>query len=239
MENFLELLNQKETLYVLIALLSVAVVALIVFLVSRKKSDYNRRKIKKQLEEMQRPEVEIKEEKSDIESVLEEMEKNLKKEEPSATFEEEQEEKAIISYQDLLENVRKNELMQMELDSEKEDDYVEELSFDLNDVFEDDALMDIKKDSSSELVSQKIDEVLEPITSNDEIIEPPKFKNSEFISPIFGRMDGGKAISYKEKESPPKVYAPKIEVVTEEKILGVDPNEEFLESLKEFRRNLE
>ena len=62
--------------------------------------------------------------------------------------------------------------------------------------------------------------------------EPYKFKNSEFISPIYGRQNSN--ITY------PKISSFKNEVNDDEVInisSDVDPNDEFLKTLREFRNN--
>lgn len=119
----------------------------------------------------------LEEEKNDIKSVLEKMEKDLEKEQEGdiETFEREQEEKAIISYQELLKATGK--LRELTKENVKEEIQIE----------------DIEKE---ETVKE----------------EPKKFKNTEFISPVYG------------KEAPESVMNRK--------------NQEFLNSLKDFRRNL-
>ena len=119
----------------------------------------------------------LEEEKNDIKSVLEKMEKDLEKEQEGdiETFEREQEEKAIISYQELLK--AKGKLRELTKEGVKEEIQIE----------------DIEKE---ETVKE----------------EPKKFKNTEFISPVYG------------KEAPESVINRK--------------NQEFLNSLKDFRRNL-
>ena len=124
----------------------------------------------------------IEEEKNAIKSVLEKMEKDLEKEKEGdiETFEREQEEKAIISYQELLKQAGK-----------------------LRELTEDKKNQDLKKDI-------KIEEVKKEEKKEPE--EHKKFKNTEFISPVYG------------KEAPESIINRK--------------NQEFLNSLKDFRRNL-
>lgn len=94
----------------------------------------------------------VREEKNDIEKVIEALEAN-KTERPMTTFEEEQEANAIISYQELVKAVNEKK-----------------------------AHMDPKSvtvlDNSEPEVTNSTSVVVE---------EQPKFKNSEFISPIFGK----------------------------------------------------
>jgi len=99
----------------------------------------------------------VENEKTDIEKVLESLEEN-KNSRPMTTFEEEQEANAIISYQELVEAVKaKKEMMGSTV-------------------------------SSTSVPSNAVVEAIEAV----EEVEPAKeetkkFKNSEFISPIFGK----------------------------------------------------
>ena len=104
------------------------------------------------------------------------MEKDLEKgkEGDIETFEREQEEKAIISYQELLKATGR--------------------------------LKELTEEKTRKQEAQKIEEVIK------EHEEPKKFKNTEFISPVYG------------KEAPESVISRK--------------NQEFLNSLKDFRKNL-
>lgn len=105
----------------------------------------------------------VKDEKSDIEKVLESLEEN-KNSRPMTTFEEEQEANAIISYQELVEAVR----LKKELMGEK---IVEKPIEKINENVNLEIVEEVKED--------KID--IEPKE------EVKKFKSSEFISPIFGK----------------------------------------------------
>lgn len=103
----------------------------------------------------------VKNEKTEIEKVIEALE-STKPDRPMTTFEEEQEANAIISYQELVQAVKeKKALMEVETKA---------------------------KEESIDVVSKPID--VTPVIENMEISEKPKFKNSEFISPIFGKAKG-------------------------------------------------
>ena len=93
----------------------------------------------------------VKEEKNDIEKVIEALEAN-QNERPMTTFEEEQEANAIISYQELVKAVNEKK-----------------------------AHLDSKLEVKNTIENP---EVANPVTVE---VEQPKFKNSEFISPIFGK----------------------------------------------------
>jgi len=102
----------------------------------------------------------VNEEKTEIEKVIEALEYS-KESRPMTTFEEEQEANAIISYQELVQAVKEKKAL-MEVESKQ------------------------KEESSKVEVSKSL-EVEVSAVANPEIKEKPKFKNSEFISPIFGK----------------------------------------------------
>lgn len=223
-----ELINNKELLFIILFLIVIILFTLIIFLVSLEK-----RKIKKKtygslesdlLKVLEQEEkTEIKRQENSVESkenelglLLEKMQRDIevKNEEIVKTFEEEQEEKSIISYQELLKAGKKEQL--------KED----------IDLF------------NKELLK-------------DEKVETKKFRNSEFISPIYGKLDNNveypKIPNFKNKEY---TFQPTETETTEEKIPvikkevestinlenldnEIKKSEKFLETLKEFRRNLE
>ena len=99
------------------------------------------------------------EEKSDIEKVIEALEEN-KNERVMTSFEEEQEANAIISYQELVKAVQEKKLGG--------------------------TVKKIESEVPQELLTIEEDLQSEEIENNEEIKEN-KFKNSEFISPVFGK----------------------------------------------------
>ena len=94
-----------------------------------------------------------KNEKNEIEKVIEALEEN-KTDRPMTTFEEEQEANAIISYQELVQAVNEK---RRHLDNKT-------------------AVKKVEAEIPKELLNYEEEEK-----------QPPKFKNSEFISPIFGK----------------------------------------------------
>lgn len=149
----------------LILILIVLVIALIVFLIlSRPKKV---KPISKTIDD-------IKDEKTEIEKVIEALESGTN-DRPMTTFEEEQEANAIISYQELVEAVKAKRAL-MENDKKN-----------------------VSKNSENPItIETNIHE--NPVESNNDKLElskttievteeetKPKFKNSEFISPIFGK----------------------------------------------------
>lgn len=185
----------------------------------------------------------IKEEKNDkldLDDMLAKMQKSLdsKQEEVVENFEAEQEEKAIISYQELLDSMKNNnleeEIKQHELQQEK---------------------------TASSLATNKVTEFLEreepKIKKIESFVEKKdkKFKNTDFISPIFGKQDAkieyptiklfdtGKHIKNEQEDLINEIDEIKNESVKKERVLNVSSevdvkNDEFLRALKEFRSNL-
>lgn len=154
-----------------------------------------------------------------IEEVLKAMQVDLEKQkyETIDRYEEEQEENAVISYQELLN--RKMALSNEEIPMKQVEEEIEE-----------------EKASSSyldELPNFK-DIVLEPIPDRNE--ERP-FMNSEFVSPIFGRLSSNVDYPTVKKTSITEELI-KAEVISAEDTDKLNDNDEFLNTLKEFRRNL-
>lgn len=178
----------------------------------------------------------VKEDKVDLEDMLLKMQKSLnaKQEEVVENFEAEQEEKAIISYQELLNSMKSSSL--------KEEIKQHEM---------------LEEQTASELTKQKVTEFLnkeEPkIKKIDSLIESEKkFKNTDFISPIFGKQEAN--VDYPTiklfDESYKHAKQEKEEIMNEiDKTKTIDKisvtsneidtkNDEFLRALKQFRNNL-
>lgn len=138
MENILNHLATYSSIY-LIGLLLALVVLLFLILVLKKE---------KRVKPIELEEIEKEEPKSDLEDVIAALENN-QNERPMTTFEQEQEENAIISYQELVAAVqdKKNK-------------------------------MQIEASPIEEVVEEQVEMIEEPVR---------KFKNSEVISPVFGK----------------------------------------------------
>ena len=241
-------------------------------------------------------EVEVVENKSEIEEMLEKMQQDLeaKSEDIVENFEKEQEEKSIISYQELLKSLNKETAVSK----------IEEPILEIpNEPLEEIDLMDAidfrtpshQFRSESSNIEEKISEepLLETISYDNQKIEKEnsisnetnkKFKNTDFISPIYGKMeehfDYPKVPSFHPKEQIEFDFDSEIqnnmveETIEEldrklethniddyledfdfhghmkidslEQTLDMPPispevkaNEDFLQALKEFRKNLE
>ena len=161
-----------------------------------------------------------KEDKTDIEALLAKMQSDIdNRNNEIEEFESDQEENAIISYQELIKKAKKEEVKE-----------------------------EIKEES-------QVQKFVDQIKGNS---SDKKFKNSEFISPIYGRV---KAPEFVEKPNTPIIKATRREREIEtldidfnediksddflEKTINLEPlkneikhNDEFLKALKEFRNNL-
>lgn len=178
------------------------------------------------------------EEKSELELMLEKMQHDLeeqKEKDAVAIFEQEQEEKSIISYKELLE--RKNELTSTEVLSderfENEPTFIEDDNTNLTNSY-----MDLV-DNVNNTIS--IDSVKE---END--IKSKKFVTTDFISPVFGRrkaeFDYPKVPNFKDmmiKREKTNEYDLEATMNLEPLTEQMKKDDAFLSALKEFRKNLE
>ena len=205
---------------------------------------------------------ELKEENNttEIEKLIEQMEEDskLKPEEVVANFEMEQEAQSIISYQELVNAVknRKDEYYEDELESKplsKVSDFIKEND---NTFDEDDAkkMIDSISNNSTKDLTNELDDT--------------KFRKTEIISPIFGRIEDTNEVDYpkiskvKEEEllkdetldmsqeaalsalndiynhMAEELKKSNPEFKNEESLKRYTNNEEFLQSLKDFRKNL-
>lgn len=229
------------------------------------------------MEEPVEEKVEFSEKKSEIEEMLEKMQKDLeaKTEDIVENFEKEQEEKSIISYQELLKTMKENSSATIKRQPTAAPIVIEQPE-----------IMPIEVKQSSNPIEELV--VEEPIKETTIVKEETpavkKFKNTEFISPIYGKMedhsDYPKVPAFHPKEQEEVDFNRNIQnnmvedVIEEfdrklenhniddyledfnfnghmkidslEQTLNMPPisqeikeNEEFLQALKEFRKNLE
>lgn len=218
---------------------------------------------------------------------MEEQQNNMKDIDPVANFEQEQEEQAIISYQELVNAVKsenkentndtisvtnvsstgevtgetkipRNEISEdksifldeiklskkdLVFDDEEEVNttqinkeniipVVEETTPEVNNSFDLDTIMEKHEIKTNfELKEEEIKE-LEEIASPEKK-ETSKFKNTEFISPIYGRQNSN--ITYPKIASFTKAESNEDEIINISNDL--DPNVEFLKTLREYRNN--
>ncbi|MBR1718555.1 MAG: hypothetical protein IJ715_04735 [Bacilli bacterium] len=174
--------------------------------------------------------------KLNLEEMLNDMQNNLekKKQKSIEEYEKEQDDNAIISIKDLQNSNVKSI-----------DDYEKEQ--------EDAAIINInelKKFNSMDALTEKEEELVKPVKKAIAKIETnnnkSKFKSTDFISPIFGKMDN--KIEYPKIKSYDKLAEEelmKAKHASLEQSIDVEPlsdeikrNTEFLKALKEFRNNL-
>lgn len=195
------------------------------------------------------------EEKLDLEDMLEKMQKDLEtsKEQVVSNFETEQEEKAIISYQELIKNTS-NENYQQEIEKhEKEEEEYKETIIDAK--AQEDIVNDVtpteehrEKVSKEDIFNREALKIVE-----EPINKKSKFKNTEFISPVYGKMEENleyptvKLFTNDEFKHAKKMNHDNIYENSHllEETLNIKPisdeikkNDEFLKALKEFRGNL-
>lgn len=244
--KYLDFVSNNLYLYLaIITLLLVVDVILTIICLNQRK----RKKIKKDFEEIEAISNNDSEEVSDVkpevafelEKILDQMQHDMevKPEEAVRMFEEEQEQKAIISYQELVDSVNSNKIDVVD-DEEGDMDYVAALEAQINP----------SVDYKEEVISDKIDnntEVFDDYANKShlDVIDelnydeaPKKFKSSELLSPVFGRMQPD--FEYKKIGS----FATTNNKVEVEQVAGttvdndIKNNEDFLNALIEFRNNL-
>ena len=181
-------------------------------------------------EELNKPEESVMSNK--LEEILQKMQEDMdvKPEDVVRKFEEEQEEKAIISYQELVDNVKAGKIEVID-DDVSDVNYVESLNLDVSS----EPIMQIEEDESL-VTPQMVKDAVETINISAVKEEPKKFKKSEIISPIFGVMEENfEYPKVKKTENILDIMNTRdYNELTEE----IKRQEEFLNALKEFRRNL-
>ena len=152
---------------------------------------------------------------NELDNLLAIMEKDLEKEKEQETkvedYEDEQEKTAIISYQELLKAARENKIKTS---------------------YDDEKAAVITTNSKA-----KETPVLEEIKKEEELSTTKKFKNSDFISPIFGKQE---TVSNYPKVPNFNHAREKDIKINDEEVINFDNNtdEEFLKKLITFRNNL-
>ena len=199
----------------------------------------------------------IKDDRADISSMLNAMQKDLKakeEEDSVANFEAEQEEKSIISYQELINSLKnKDQVSKINkvesvpvIDIENTDDV---------------PVIDIEDKIDAPVI--EIDDEVEPIKKmienkdsfDSNNVVKKKFKTTEFISPVYGKMENTSeypVIKNNRHEMVEKVSEPirsREEYrnnISLEESLDLQPlsdeikkNDDFLNALKDFRKNLQ
>ena len=174
----------------------------------------------------------------DLEAMLNKMQSDLEKKEQDeiSKFEDDQEKNAIISYKEL---VKANDNKELVEDYEKEQERKSIINF--NEINGLDNLEE-KEDLLKNSLKKTISKIESPREERDK-----KFKNTDFISPIYGKMD--EHINYPKIKAYDKYddlnvdsyFGENVEYETNNsnEILNENgKNDDFLRELKKFRSNL-
>ena len=235
MTEIFNFISSNMYLYIcIIALLVILNSILIIFAVNRHK----RNKIKSDFIEAESNEEKLNEKSetkvtNELETLLQKMQQDvdLKPEDVVKKFEEEQEENAIISYQELVDNVKSGKIEIVD-DDNGDVNYVEDIVGD-----EPIAAIEELPEEESKVTPEMVKEAINTISTEKVVEEPKRFKRSEFISPIFGRMDD-QQIEYptikKTSSNLDLLNTNEYNNLSDE----IKRQEEFLNALKEFRKNL-
>ena len=226
MNSLMNIINNSTFYYVAVALAYVLVIFFVIFLLVKNK----RKRIERvKIEDAPKKDIES----VDLEAVLDKMQEDVNKTKVDEvkSFEEEQEEKAIISYQELLKAVKKDvdDVTKVEIPSEEKPVVVED----------EEAKVQIMPE---EVVEKSVSTPVVETMEEKETRNPSKFQNSEFISPIYGRVNNDvkypKIPAFREKQEPIN-HEDDLEKTIVFDAIKNDDNDEFLKALKEFRNNLE
>lgn len=218
-------------LYICILIVLVIIATILSIVVSNQK---NRKKIKDDFIQAEKVETELEkvdESPNELEDILKKMQEdiNVKPEDVVKKFEEEQEEKAIISYKELVDNVKAGNIEVID-DDKGNIDFVENLNI------EEDNEPILSEVEEVHVTPEMVKSAIENISASSVKEEPKKFKNSEFISPIYGVMEEN--LDYPRVRKTENILdimnTKDYNELTEE----IKRQEEFLEALKEFRNNL-
>ena len=234
MEKIYNLLLSNIYLYIfiIIGLVILSSILLILTINERK-----RRKIKQDFVVAEKLEEQVNEidkapVSNELEQILKKMQEDIdvKPEEVVKKFEEEQEEKAIISYQELLDNVKAGKIEVVD-DEESDTNFVENLE-----LSENEPILEVIEDEEEKVTPEMIKEAVLNISTSSVKEEPKKFKKSDIISPIFGVVEEN--FEYPKIKKSDNILdimnTHDYNELTEE----IKKQEEFLNALKEFRKNL-
>ncbi len=229
MIKLFDLLISNIYLYLCILALLIIMTTILLIIASNQK---NRKKIKDDFKEAEKVEEELQkvdDTPNELENILKKMQEeiDLKPEDVVKKFEEEQEEKAIISYKELVDSVKAGKIETID-DEETNTNFVESLNIE-------EPITESTIDTPS-VTPQMVKDAITNISASSVKEEPKKFKQSEFISPVYGVME--ERLEYptvKKTENILDIMNTRdYNALTEE----INRQEEFLKALKEFRNNL-
>ena len=223
-------------IWLLLALLLASIgIACIIMIFKSRKSDEELEEIEDLTEEEQEVDEKVSQTQIDLASMLEQMQKDLEAEPEDIIthFEQDQEEQSIISYQELVKTLKEGQ------NSKHIEEPVKE---------ESKGLVKTKQGEVTKVEIPVIEIEQEPVAKSEEAKINNKFKKTEIISPIYGKVEkpSKEETRRKAKEhiedllQEDKDYKQVLEATMDLTPLKeeIKRNDEFLASLKEFRRNL-
>lgn len=233
--ELLNLISDNLPVFIILILILIINFCCILYLVFKERKE-DKQEINEILNEMN-PKLEIEqdqkveENKKEVEEMLMKMQQDLetKPEDVVTNFENEQEEKSIISYQELLESVKQKQEVKatpVKIEEPVESERIE---------IEEEAIKELQQEKPI-----KIEEIKE-----DNLEDTKKFKNTDFISPIFGRQENNVKYPTVPKNNTTKIEEYLKETTKEDLTITkrldeeITKNESFLKALKDFRKNLD
>lgn len=228
MEKLGQVIMSDIYLYICIFIAIIIFITIMSILISNKKK---RKQIKDDFIMAEKiEEIENKKENNELESLIEQMQQDIemKPEEVVKKFEEDQEEKAIISYQELVDNVKQGKIDIVE-DDNGDVNFVEQLTEEKTPVIE-----TIEDESS--VTPEMVKEAIDTIARDKKEEEVKTFKNSDFISPIYGKMEPN--LDYPTVKRTENIMDLMNTKDYNELSEEIRKQEEFLNALIEFRNNL-
>lgn len=233
--ELLNLISDNLPVFIILILILIINFCCILYLVFKERKE-DKQEINEILNDMN-PKLEIEqdqkveENKKEVEEMLMKMQQDLetKPEDVVTNFENEQEEKSIISYQELLESVKQKQ--EVKATPVKIEEPVENEIIEI----EEEAIKELQQDKPIKIEEKK----------EDNLDDTKRFKKTDFISPIFGRQENNVKYPTVPKNNTTKIEEYLKETTKEDLTITkrldeeITKNESFLKALKEFRRNLD
>lgn len=240
--ELLNLISDNLPVFIILMLILLINFCCILYLVFKERKE-DKQEINEILSEINPIELEekqdqiVEENKKEVEEMLKKMQQDLetKPEDVVTNFENEQEEKSIISYQELLESVKqKQEVKATPVKIEDKIEIEEPVENEIIEI-EEEAIKELQQDKPIKIEEKK----------EDNLDDTKRFKKTDFISPIFGRQENNVKYPTVPKNNTTKIEEYLKETTKEDLTITkrldeeITKNESFLKALKEFRRNLD
>ena len=217
------------TILIILLILGLLVLTAILLIIAsnqRKKDKINKdfeaaKEVKEELEKIDK-------EPNELQQLINKMQEdiNLKPEDVVKKFEDEQEEKAIISYKELVDNVKAGKIQTID----------DETNMPVE-TYQMSALEPKTIDKESSVTPDMLKDAIENISVNSVKEAMEKFKSSDYISPIYGILkDNSTYPTIKKKEVTLDAISKTADYT--ELTEAIKRQEEFLQAIKEFRDSL-